>query len=329
MNKYKVAVVQAAPVFMDLDGGIDKAIGLISDAASQGAKLIAFPETWLPGYPWWIWLENPAMGMQYIGKYHANSLVYGSSQASRLSDAAKKHDIHVVMGVSEKYNGSIYMGQWFIDNHGETIATRRKLKPTHVERSIFGEGDGSDLKVYDTTLGKIGGLNCWEHLQPLTKYAMYAQSEQVHIAAWPSFSVYRGAAHLLSATVNNGASMMYAAEGGCYVLAPCAVVSQDMIDLLNGDDPMKNQLLLKGGGFAAIYAPDGQEMAARLAEDEEGILYADIDLDMITMAKAVADPTGHYSRPDVTQLLLNSQPQDPVIEMSDMDELLDKDLDLM
>lgn len=324
--QYKVAVVQAAPVFMDLEKSIDKAIDYMKDASNNGAKLIAFPETWLPGYPWWIWLENPAFGMQYIQEYHQNSLSYDSPQAKRLSDAAKQHNIQVVMGLSERDNGSLYMAQWFIDNEGQTIATRRKLKPTHVERSLFGEGDGSDLKVYDTDLGRMGALNCWEHIQPLSKYAMYAQNEQVHIAAWPSFSVYRGAANLLGPTVNNGASMMYAVEGGCFVLAPCGVVSQEMIERLNGDDPVKNQLLLKGGGFAAIYAPDGSEMAERIPEDQEGILYADIDLNMITLAKSVADPTGHYSRPDVTQLLLNTERRTAVI---DMNEEEDWDIDEM
>lgn len=324
--QYKVAVVQAAPVFMDLEKSIDKAIDYMKDASNNGAKLIAFPETWLPGYPWWIWLENPAFGMQYIQEYHQNSLSYDSPQAKRLSDAAKQHNIQVVMGLSERDNGSLYMAQWFIDNEGQTIATRRKLKPTHVERSLFGEGDGSDLKVYDTDLGRMGALNCWEHIQPLSKYAMYAQNEQVHIAAWPSFSVYRGAANLLGPTVNNGASMMYAVEGGCFVLAPCGVVSQEMIERLNGDDPVKNQLLLKGGGFAAIYAPDGSEMAERIPEDQEGILYADIDLNMIALAKAVADPAGHYSRPDVTQLLLNTERRTAVI---DMNEEEDWDIDEM
>lgn len=324
--QYKVAVVQAAPVFMDLEKSIDKAIDYMKDASNNGAKLIAFPETWLPGYPWWIWLENPAFGMQYIQEYHQNSLRYDSPQAKRLSDAAKQHNIQVVMGLSERDNGSLYMAQWFIDNEGQTIATRRKLKPTHVERSLFGEGDGSDLKVYDTDLGRMGALNCWEHIQPLSKYAMYAQNEQVHIAAWPSFSVYRGAANLLGPTVNNGASMMYAVEGGCFVLAPCGVVSQEMIERLNGDDPVKNQLLLKGGGFAAIYAPDGSEMAERIPEDQEGILYADIDLNMIALAKAVADPAGHYSRPDVTQLLLNTERRTAVI---DMNEEEDWDIDEM
>ena len=172
---------------------------LIAEAAAKGAKLIAFPETWLPGYPWFIWLDSPAWGMQFIQRYHDNSLVYGSAQAERLAQAAKQHAITVVMGHSEKHGGSLYMGQWIIGADGETVAMRRKLKPTHVERTMFGEGDGSDLAVHDTPLGRVGALCCWEHLQPLSKYAMYAQNEQVHIAAWPSFSLYRGGAYALGA----------------------------------------------------------------------------------------------------------------------------------
>jgi nitrilase len=167
--KFRAAAVQASPAFLDLDRGVDKAISLIAEAAAKGAKLIAFPETWLPGYPWFIWLDSPAWGMQFIQRYHDNSLVYGSPQADRLAQAAKDHQIMVVMGHSEKQGGSLYMAQWIIDAQGQTVATRRKLKPTHVERTIYGEGDGSDLSVYDTALGRIGALCCWEHLQPLSK----------------------------------------------------------------------------------------------------------------------------------------------------------------
>ena len=190
--KFKAAAVQASPVFLDLDKTVDKSIALIKEAAANGASLIAFPETFIPGYPFFIWLDSPAWSMQFIQRYHDNSLVYGSPQADRIAKAAKDNNIMVVMGHSEKQGGSLYMGQWIIGPDGETIAMRRKLKPTHVERTVFGEGDGSDLSVFDTELGRVGALCCWEHLQPLSKYAMYAQNEQVHIAAWPSFSLYRG-----------------------------------------------------------------------------------------------------------------------------------------
>jgi aliphatic nitrilase len=311
--KFRAAAIQASPVFLDLDASVDKAIRLIAEAAGNGAKLIAFPETFLPGYPFFIWLDSPAWGMQFIQRYHDNSLVYGSAQADRLAQAAKDNAIVVVMGHSEKQGGSLYMGQWIIGADGETIAQRRKLKPTHVERTVFGEGDGSDLAVHDTPLGRVGALCCWEHLQPLSKYAMYAQNEQVHIAAWPSFSLYRGGAYALGPEVNNAASRIYAVEGSCFVVAPCAVVSKEMVAMMCGDDPAKRQMLLEGGGFTTIYAPDGQLMHQPLPESTEGIVYADLDLGMISLAKAAADPAGHYARPDVTRLLLDRTPGDRVV----------------
>jgi nitrilase len=307
-QKFKVAAVQAAPAFLDLDASVAKAIRLVDEAGARGARLIAFPETWIPGYPWWIWLGAPAWAIMrgFVGAYFDNSLAYDSPAAEKLREAAKRNNIVVVLGLSERDGGSLYIAQWIIGADGETVAQRRKLKPTHVERSVFGEGDGSDLAVHDLDIGRVGALCCWEHLQPLSKYAMYAQNEQVHIAAWPSFSLYDPFAHALGADVNNAASKIYAVEGSCFVIAPCATVSREMIDLLC-DTPDKHDLLHAGGGFAAIYGPDGAPIGDRLPPDQEGLICADIDLAMISVAKAAADPAGHYSRPDVTRLLLNKR----------------------
>jgi nitrilase len=310
--RLRVAAVQAAPAFLDLDASVDKTIDLMRQGAAQGAQLIAFPETWIPGYPWWIWLSSPAAGMQFVSGYHDNSLVIGSAEFNRLAQAARDLGIWVVLGYSEKSGGSLYMGQALIDSRGCVIKTRRKLKPTHVERTVFGEGDGTDLAVQATAIGNIGMLCCWEHLQPLTKYAMYAQNEQIHIAAWPSFSVYRGAAFALGPELNNAASQLYAAEGQCFVIAPCATVSKEMHERLCTDE-VQRQLLLRGGGFARIYGPDGAPLGNTLDETEEGLVVADIDLKTITLAKSAADPAGHYSRPDVTRLLLNKTPGDRVV----------------
>lgn len=312
--KFKAAAVQAAPVFLDLDKTIDKSIALIEEAAGSGAEIIAFPETWLPGYPWHAWLDAPGLWLpQYSQRYFDNSLEYGTPQAERISKAAKDNNIMVSMGLSERSGGSLYIAQWFINSEGTTIAQRRKLKPTHVERTIFGEGDGSDLAVWETALGRVGGLCCWEHLQPLSKYAMYAQNEQVHIGAWPSFSLYEGGAYALGPEVNTSASRIYAVEGQCFVVAPCATVSQDMVDELCITD-LQKALLKTGGGHARIFAPDGRQLHESLPEDQEGLIYAEIDLSIIAMSKAVGDPAGHYSRPDATQLVLNKDPRRAVID---------------
>lgn len=308
--KYKVAVVQAAPVWLDLDATVDKCIRLIDEAADKGCKLIAFPETFIPGYPWHIWLGAPAwaIGRGFVQRYFDNSLAYDSAPADKLRQAVKRAGLTAVLGLSERSGGSLYIAQWLIGPDGETIAQRRKLRPTHAERTAFGEGDGSDIAVHTRAdIGRLGALCCWEHLQPLTKYAMYAQDEQVHVAAWPSFSLYDPFAHALSWETNNAASKVYAVEGSCFVLAPCAVVSQAMVDeLVDSDD--KKPLIHAGGGHAVIYGPDGASLAPKLPEDQEGLLIAEIDLAAIGVAKNAADPAGHYSRPDVTRLLFNNKP---------------------
>ena len=308
----RVAAVQAAPVFLDLDAAIDKTIRLMKEAADKGVELIAFPETWIPGYPWWIWLNSPAMGMQYVQRYNDNSLVVGSAEFDRLGQAAREFGIWLSLGFSERAGGSLYIAQALFDDRGNVVKTRRKLKPTHVERTVFGEGDGSDLAVMPTAIGNVGMLACWEHLQPLSKYAMYAQNEQIHIGAWPSFSLYRGAANALGAEVNNALSLVYAVEGQCFVIAPCGTVSKEMHAQLCTDD-LQRQLLLPGGGFARIYGPDGTLLGEPLPETEEGLVIADIDLGTISLSKAAADPAGHYARPDVTRLLLNKTPGDRVV----------------
>jgi aliphatic nitrilase len=309
-TKFKAAVIQAAPVYMDLDASIDKAITLIERAAKEGAKIVAFSETWFPGYPWWIWLSPTAHNVQHFQRYHENSLVVGSEQFQRLADAARDNCIFISAGASERDHGSLYMAQFLFSDQGELIQARRKLKPTHVERSVFGDSDGSSFGVFDTDLGRIGQLCCWEHLQPLSKYAMFSMHEQVHIAAWPSFSTYPQA-YSLGAEANMAASSVYALEGGCFVLAPTSVVDQDMYDMLV-DNETQAELISVGGGSAQIFGPDGQAMCEQLPEDEEGILFAEIDLGAIAVAKSFTDPVGHYARPDVLRLLINTEEQQRV-----------------
>lgn len=237
------------------------------------------------------------------------------AEAQRIAQCASEHDIWVVMGYSERAAGSLYIAQLIISPDDGIIAARRKLKATHVERTIFGEGDGSDLKVHQTPIGNLGALCCWEHINPLSKYAMFSQNEQIHVGAWPSFSIYACAAYALGPEVNLAASQIYAVEGQCFVLAACGLVSEQMITELC-DAEIKKELLKQGGGYAMIFGPDGSPMCEPIAPDQEGLLYANVDLGMIAFAKAAADPTGHYSRPDVARLLFNPAANRPVENMA-------------
>lgn len=313
-NSFKAAVVQSAPVFMDLEGCLDKACGLIERAAADGAKLIAFPELWFPGYPWWIWLAAPAQNVRYFQRYHENSLTLGDDAFKRLGETARKNGIYISAGASERDYGSLYIAQFLFDDHGELLQARRKLKPTHVERTVFGEGDGSHLKVFETEIGRLGQLSCWEHLQPLARYAMYSMHEQVHVAAWPTFSLYPQA-YALTPQANHAVTQAYAMEGQCFVLAASGVISPEMHEMLVETDEQA-EMLKVGGGFAQVYAPDGRPLCDPLDPGEDGLLFAELDLGAIAVAKSFADPVGHYSRPDVTRLLLNRRPQRRVEEFT-------------
>ena len=308
---FVAAAVQAEPCWLDMDAGVEKAVGLIAEAAANDARLVAFPETWVPGYPHFLWLGPQAWGMQFVQRYHENSITVGNEAFQRLAKAAAENEITVVFGASEKDRGSLYMAQFAFGADGEVLFTRRKLKPTHVERALFGQGDGSHLHVEEVAgIGRLGALNCWEHLQPLTKFAMYSQGEEVHVASWPSFCLYRGLANALDTDVNMNATQIYAVEGSCFTIAATTVTGEAGLDLFCQTDEQR-QLLggAGGGGSSRIYAPDGRIISNLLDEHTEGIVYAEIDLSLIPLSKVANDPSGHYSRPDVTRLIFDPRPQ--------------------
>lgn len=309
--RFRAAAVQHSSVQHDIDAGIERAISIIDEAGRSDVQLLAFPEAWVPGYPYWAWLGPQVWGMQFVQTYHDNSIEVDGPELKALADAARRNKITVVFGFSEKAGGSLYLAQSIISADGMVIANRRKLRPTHVERAIYGDGDGTNLAVHNTDIGRLGALCCWEHLQPLTKYAMYSMQEQVHVASWPTLSLYEGKAYALGPEANMAASQVYALEGQCFVIAATSVVTEEIQELLGLDDAQK-ELLPVGGGASTIFAPDGQRISEPLPPTEEGLVTADIDLGMISLAKAAADPAGHYARPDVTRLLLNTSPSKPV-----------------
>ncbi|KAB2571463.1 Nitrilase [Lasiodiplodia theobromae] len=313
----KVAAVQAEPAWNDLEGGVQKTIAYIQQAASNGANVLGFPEVFIPGYPWSIWANSVVDNVQFMDEYFQNSLARESEEMDRIRAAVREAGIFVVLGYSERHRGSLYISQSFIDPTGTIIHHRRKIKPTHVERAYYGDGQAESLtSVVPTPFGRVGGLNCWEHSQPLLRYYEYAQDVDIHVASWPLIwgipptqnasapSKEKWPWHI-TPEASQRLSQVMAIEGACFVLIASQILTE----------PNRERTKLKefayaqtpGGGFSMIYGPDGSELVKPLGAGEEGILYADVDLKDKDLAKHNLDVVGHYSRPDLLSLRVTTE----------------------
>lgn len=304
-SRFKVAAVQAAPVFLDRDATVAKACALIAEAAGAGARLAVFPETWIPGYPVWTNADskwNCGPSKKLYGLLYRNAVEVPGPVVDRLCEAARLHGLAVVMGVNERIpTGTLYNSMLFIDGDGTLLGTHRKLVPTYHERMVWGRGDGSTLSVFDSSVGRLGGLVCWEHWMPLARYALYAQGEQVHAAVWPSATE----TFLL-------ACRTMAFEGRLFVVAAASYMTKSM---LPSDFPLAKEMeglpegLCLGG--SAVIGPDARFISGPVY-DCETIVYADIDLDRIPEEKELLDVAGHYARPDVFSLCVNRRRLEPL-----------------
>jgi nitrilase len=294
-TKYKAAVVQATPVFLDKDGCIEKTCKLIEEAGKNGARLVVFPETFIPTYPYWMRdLVDRTPCYEVFVQYFRNSIAVPSKEAEKLAESAKKAGAWAVIGISEVGGSTLYNSNLYLSDKGEVMGTHRKLLPTFTERAIWGWGDGSTLYVFDTGIGKLGSLVCYEHHMPLTKFAMFSKGEQVHAACWPGL---KHISHVIEA-----ASRQYAFEGQTFVLASASLHTEGTIP----DSFLLKDYIMKANGGSAIIDPMGFCLAGPIYDREE-VLYAEIDLDRIIMAKYIFDVVGHYCRPDVAKLLLNEE----------------------
>ena len=291
----KVAAAQLSSVFLNKEKTIEKACKAILEAGENGADLIVFPEAFISGYPDWVWLIPNSKGADlnelYVKLVH-NAVSVPDDSTRKLGEAAKEAGINVVIGMhernSESSNASLFNSLLFIDDQGLIMGTHRKLIPTGGERLIWSQGDGSTLRSYDTSAGKIAGLICWENFMPLARNAIYESGAQ--LLATPTWDK----------SPNWIQSMQHVArEGGLFVISSCMALKMDDIP----DNYAFKKLYPEGRewinvGNSAIIAPNGQILAGPL-EAEEGVLYADIDLDQVIKAKRMFDVVGHYSRPDV------------------------------
>jgi nitrilase len=301
----RAAAVQSEPVILDREATTHKACRLIEEAADHGAQLIVFPEAYIPVYPDdWSWgrglarFESPH-AKQAWARLWRNAVQVPGPTTQALGQAARRANATLVMGINEQDSDThtLYNTLVFIGPDGSLLGKHRKLMPTSYERMIWGMGDGSTLKVFDTPLGKIGGLICWENWMPLARYALYAQGEQIHVAPTADDR------ELTLVNIRNTA-----AEGRLFVISVCMVLRKSSYP---ADFELSAQLadapeFLELGG-SAIIGPDATVLAGPLWK-EEGILYADLDMKRVVEEHHLLDVVGHYARPDVLSLRFNASP---------------------
>jgi nitrilase len=305
-QQIKVAVIQAAPVLFDCAATIEKACDLIRQAAEQGAQFILFPEAFIPAYPRGLAFgtvvgSRSPVGRKIWQRYWENTVEVPGPATRKLGEAAKKANIYLAMGVierdRERSTGTLYCTLLYFGPDGRLLGKHQKLKPTAGERLIWGEGDGSTLTVIQTEIGRIGGLICWENYMPLARMAIYNKGVELYLAPTAD------ARDTWQATLRH-----IACEGRCFVLGCNQYMTKDMYpDDLKTLRELDEQPEIMCRGGSAIISPLGKILAGPLY-DQEGILFADLDLGAVARSKFDFDVVGHYARPDVFQLRVNESP---------------------
>lgn len=293
MEPYIAAAVQWSPEVLNPQQGAEKAAAGIAEATSQGAKLVVFPENWLQGYPYWSGLAPSTPEYHAFRQLsHEASIAVDDPMLEPVYAAAATHNCTVVLGLQEKEGGTLFCTQLYIGPDGKMLGKHRKLIPTQAERLVWGRGDGSDIDVYDTPIGRLGGLNCFEHQMAPARMALSSMNIEVHAAAWPG--------HAFLNDIIDASTRQLSHENACFVVVAREFMSPDKVP---DDFPMSEEASAhwQGHGGSAIIAPGGDYITAPVF-DKECIVTGEIDLSRIAVNKWFFDGTGHYSRPDVFQL---------------------------
>jgi aliphatic nitrilase len=302
----RVAAVQIAPDLETATGTLDRVLAAIAEAAAKGAQFVVFPETFVPWYPYFSFVHPPVQtGAEHIRLYE-NAVTVPGPVTEAVAAAARRHDIVIVLGINERDHGSLYNAQLIFDADGRLLLKRRKITPTFHERMIWGQGDGAGLKVVETAVGRVGALACWEHYNPLARYALMAQHEEIHVAQFPGSLVGPIFAEQIEVTIRH-----HALESGCFVVNATGWLTEAQIEKIAPDERLRNGL--RGGCMTAIISPEGSHVVPPLTQGE-GILIADLDMGLIIKRKRMMDSVGHYARPELLSLVLDSRATAPMRE---------------